>query len=249
LDKGYFAKYYNYERKHWWFKVRAKIIRDVLKKYCDSGKSYNILNVGVATGHTSELLSEFGKVTSVEYDKECCSFLSKALSIEAINASIIDLPFESNAFDLVCAFDVIEHVEDDNAGVREMFRVSKSDGIVFVTVPAFMSLWSYHDEINHHKRRYTKKNLIKLFQNYRGNTFCTYFSCILFMPVFLFRKLLNTLKKEDNTKTVSDFDRFTGKKSDLFFYYIFSIERILLKLFKLPFGSSILLFFKKHNNL
>ena len=71
------------------------------------------------------MLSKFGEVTSLEYDKYCCEFLKEKTGIEAINASLTELPFSDNSFDLVCAFDVIEHIEDHEKAVDEIFRVLK----------------------------------------------------------------------------------------------------------------------------
>jgi ubiquinone/menaquinone biosynthesis C-methylase UbiE len=73
-----------------------------------------------------------------------------------------ELPFKDEEFDLICAFDVIEHVEDDLLGIREMKRVCKNEGLMVLTVPAYMFLWSHHDEVNQHYRRYTLKNLKNL---------------------------------------------------------------------------------------
>jgi len=91
------------------------------------------------------MLEKFGDVTSIEYDEDCCQFLNEVLHIPALQGSITELEFEDNSFDLVCAFDVIEHVEDDSKAASEMLRVCKKDGLVFATVPAFMLLWSEHD--------------------------------------------------------------------------------------------------------
>ena len=145
MNKEYFKEYYDYERFHWWFLARNNIIRALVKKYILSPPSsqLRILNIGVATGGTSLLLSEFGTVTSVEYDKDCCTFLKEKVGINAINASITNLPFENDYFDLVCAFDVIEHVDDDHLAIREMSRVAKNNATIFITVPAFKFLWSY----------------------------------------------------------------------------------------------------------
>ena len=248
MDKEYYTKYYLYERNHWWFKVRESILKEKINNLINTGNNIRILNVGVATGRTTEWLTQYGKVTSVEYDKDCCDFLKTQLNMEVINASVTNLPFEHNLFDMVCAFDVIEHVDDDQKAVNEMIRVCKENGTVFITVPAFMNLWSSHDDINHHKRRYAIHELKKLFKNKHGQITSTYFNTLLFLPIYLIRKILNLfadLRKDD--KKQSDFALLDNKLTSSIFYRIFLLEKYLLRLIKFPFGISVLLTFKKNN--
>ncbi len=227
MNKEYYKQYYYYERNHWWFIVRNKIIYNKVKKLSEKNKNHtpSILNVGAATGKTSEMLETLGKVTNVEYDKECCLFLKNELGIDVINASIIDLPFEDNTFDIVCAFDVIEHVEDDKKATEELTRVCKTGGNIILTVPAFMSLWSEHDEINMHYRRYTRKQISKISRDIPGFniTYSSYFNSILFIPIWLIRILFRNKKNKE--AKYSDFE--IVKESNIInviLKYIFSIE-------------------------
>ena len=248
MDKIYYNEYYHLERENWWFVVRANIIMEHLRRNLPTGKQLNILNVGAATGHTSQLLEEFGEVISIEYDKECFEFTKERLGIRILNESATELPFDDNEFDLVCCFDVIEHIEEDSLAVKEMTRVCKQGGILSVTVPAFMELWSTHDEVNHHFRRYKIKDLSALYEGTKGKIFYkTYFSSMLFVPLFIFRKLTTVLKINWFRKgagsdfTVISQERFINKV----LYQLFNIERFLLKKITFPFGSSILLSWKK----
>jgi 2-polyprenyl-3-methyl-5-hydroxy-6-metoxy-1,4-benzoquinol methylase len=248
MNKEYFKKYYDFERHHWWFKVRNNIIKDRIKTLVKPDGNIKILNIGVATGRTTEILSKYGKVTSIEYDKDCCTFLKNELQMDVINGSITELPFEKETFDMVFALDVIEHVDEDKAGVNEMYRVCKQDGIVFVTVPAFMSLWSEHDEVNQHKRRYKMPGVKNLFRDIKGEKiYSNYFNSILFIPIFCARKMLNFLgiffKKK--TKDKSDFEVLNSSLISIPSQFIFSIERPLLKIMRFPFGVSIIYIFKK----
>src|SRR5688572_26761955 len=110
MNKEYYREYYDYERYNWWFKVRYRIIDYFLKKYLPIRDNIRILNIGVATGRSTEILMKYGDVTSLEYDAECCEFTRDVLQIEVIQGSILELPFSDKQFDIVCAFDVIEHV-------------------------------------------------------------------------------------------------------------------------------------------
>ncbi|HEY9048331.1 MAG TPA: methyltransferase domain-containing protein [Ohtaekwangia sp.] len=244
MEKQYYKEYYELERSHWWFKARLEILERLLQEKIlrNGARPLRILNAGVATGATTTMLQKHGEVISLEYDKDCCEFLKTVVNMEVVNASLTDLPFEDRSFDLVCAFDVIEHIEDDNLAVREIRRVLKDDGTMFLTVPAFMFLWSHHDDINHHYRRYTMKTLRKVLleESFRIN-FGSYFNAVLFLPISAIRLLLKLLpKRKESGGTGSDFELFKSKTINDFFYWIFRNEAWpLRKGITFPFGISL----------
>ncbi len=247
MDAHYYKEYYHLERNHWWFVARGNILMNYIRKNIYSDQPLRILNVGAATGRSSELLQQFGKVESLEYDKACFEFTRDNVKIDIINASVLDLPYEDNSFDLVCAFDVIEHVEDDALAVREMQRVCKPGGQVFVTVPAYMFLWSEHDVVNHHFRRYKLNELSHLFTSGRIN-YKSYFNFWLFPPIAFFRilsKLFSREKKEGESG--SDFGVMGGQGMvNSIFHFIFNTENIFIKnKIRLPFGVSAILCWEK----
>ena len=254
MDNLYYKEYYDLERKHWWFVGREKIITNQITKLLNENRLVNkklkILNIGCSTGRSSEYLSHFGNVTSIEYDKECCEFAIQKTGLEIINGSITELPFDENIFDLVCAFDVIEHVDDDVLAVSEMKRVAKKNGILFVTVPAYMSLWSHHDVINHHFRRYKATEIKNLFKkdNNGIELFSTYFNFFLFLPIYAVRVISNLLKLGKKRKgSGSDFETFNNKILNNFLLSILNLENKLVKNYiKLPFGVSYLFIWRKN---
>lgn len=252
MDKKYFEEYFVLERNHWWFKVRIKIlqthIRFLVKKH--QLKDPKILNVGAGTGFTSQILMDFGDTTSVEYDEDCCKMVKEKTGMVFENASITELPYPDNSFDIVTAFDVVEHIEDDQKAVEELQRVTKKGGIIITTVPAYNFLWSQHDVINHHHRRYTRKTYLKLWHPERGKLkkeYNTYFNFILFVPVAAFRLLSNLFSRK--TKRIDAGSDFSVNKSgiiDSVLYYLMSMEIPMIKArFVLPFGISYLVSFKK----
>ncbi len=245
MDKQFYTEYYDLERNHWWFKVRSGIIEDSVKTINKS--PLNILNIGVATGKTSEILSQFGNVTSVEFDTECCRFTSEKLGIDIINASILNLPFSDNKFDLVCAFDVLEHVENDQKAVSEMKRVCVNNGHICITVPAFMHLWSHHDDVNMHLRRYTMKGVLALFKGSGKIIAKTYFNSFLYFPIMTFRILSRLIPPSMIRKGAgSDFTLINNESPvNKLLYKIFNFERKLLKKIEFPVGVSILCIWKK----
>lgn len=247
MDKEYYKEYFNLERNHWWFKVREKIIEDKLKQYAAAASDLTILNIGAATGRSSEMLQQFGNVTSIEFDEECYEFTRQKVNIPIDIGSILDLQFPSESFDLVCAFDVIEHVEDDGKAVSEMKRVCKMDGVICITIPAFMQLWSHHDEVNHHYRRYRMQRIVELFSDSKGRIlFNSYFNSLLFLPIYLFRLISGLVPNNWIRKgSGSDFSINSNNFINTSMYHIFSFERFLLKKLKFNAGVSILFLWKK----
>ena len=237
MQRDYYYQYFHLERNNWWFQVRFEIIKQTIQRYVFNGTPLKILNIGVATGAGSDMLSVFGNVVSSEYDEETCRFLKDELKIDVIQASVTALPFADNTFDLVCAFDVIEHVEDDLQAYTEMKRVCKKGGKRAVTVPAFMMMWSGHDVINHHFRRYKREGILKLLSHHHlKSKYSSYFNTILFLPVLLIRLAKNALGKNEIPQ--SDFQTNTSPLINKTLKAIFSVELFLLKLMSLPFGVS-----------
>jgi len=248
MNKKYVEEFTVLERTHWWFIIRQKIIMQALKRSVPLNKNtpLKILNIGAAGGASSKWLATFGNVVSVEYDLFFLEYLINQ-NIPVTQASITSLPFENGDFDLVCAFDVIEHVEDHHKAVQEMLRVCKPDGNICITVPAFNSLWGNHDEINGHYRRYTKKTFkeVILTQVPVKYIYSSYFNTILFIPLFLFRKINKLSSKKQNINN-SDFANFTTHKFlNKLLKVIFGTEFFLLKWMRFPFGISLLTILKK----
>ena len=249
MNKNYVEQYHRLETTHWWFLIRQKIITQVLKKYIPKQRdSLKILNVGAASGASSQCLSSLGKVISVENDPVFLDFLLSE-KIPVINASIIALPFDDDSFDLVCAFDVIEHVSVDTKAMAELIRICKPGGKICITVPACQSLWSAHDEVNNHFRRYSKSELISLIDQDKNKLlYSTYFNTILFPVIFIVRKMEKLFRKKDN-KEKSDFDYYkTNRWLSDGLKKIFGLEVFLLRFIKFPFGVSLLTLIEKGNN-
>ncbi len=245
MNKEFVQAYSMLEKKHWWFIGRQKIILQFLRKHV-APAPLSILNIGAAGGASTQWLSDLGNVVSVETEPSFIAHL-KAQHIEVVNASVTAMPFPENSFDLVCAFDVIEHVADDAAAMREMERVCKAGGVICVTVPAFKTLWSNHDVVNGHHRRYTKKSLAALVENATqlNQTALQYFNSLLFLPILTARKLANLFRK-GVPKDQSDFTFYkTPGPVNRLFKTIFSAETSLLKFISFPFGVSLIAVWKK----
>src|SRR2546422_3243630 len=152
------------EGKHWWYLGRRRIMasfvgRIALKLRRDNDAPPRILDVGCGTGGNLEMLSEFGAVEGVDVSHDAVEFCRARGVAPVRQAAAEDLPYDDESFDLVTGFDVIEHLDDDVAGLREMRRVLRPDGRALLFVPAFMFLWGVQDDISHHRRRYTVPDL------------------------------------------------------------------------------------------
>lgn len=244
MQKDYYGQYYILERSHWWFKARLVILEALLVRNGIPGAHKpQILNAGIATGATTTMLEKHGEVTSLEYDADCCEFVRDKLNIDVIQGSLTALPFEDSSFDWVCAFDVIEHIEDDTRAMTEIKRVLRPGGRVFFTVPAYQFLWSEHDDINHHFRRYTQKKFEALCSA-AGFILkqSSYFNFFLF-PFIAFVRLVGRIfyRKDKNNKS-SDFQKFKGNNLvNKVLYQVFKSEKeILGSNTNLPFGVSFL---------
>jgi ubiquinone/menaquinone biosynthesis C-methylase UbiE len=242
MDKTYYYKYFQFERQHWWFKARLEILESYLQANVLKTNKLKILNVGAATGATTEMLLKFGEIISVEYDKDCIAFTNEKLNLGIEWGDILDLEFKNETFDLVCAFDVIEHVEDHKQALSELLRVTKPNGAIVLTVPAHMHLWSDHDLVNHHFRRYVIEDIEKLINNCVGGEieFISYFNSYLYFPISIFRKIKNLfkLKSTKNKELKSDFETFKPSFTNNFLQNIFLYESKSLRK-KIPFSNGV----------
>jgi len=233
------------EDKHWWFVGRRAILesfmRGIVAKIGARPSAIRILDVGCGTGANLEMLSQFGEAEGVDVSDDALEFCrGKGLNVQKGLAE--KLPYEDGAFDVTTALDVVEHLDDDVAGLKEMFRVTKSGGYSLIFVPAFMWLWGVQDDISHHRIRYTKSQIIERLEK-AGYSIerATYANWTFFAPILAGRTLmkLTGIKPEsENNVNVSALNGVFGR--------IFSSERFWLKNFNFPFGVSIVVVAKKN---
>jgi SAM-dependent methyltransferase len=151
------------EREHWWFQGRRAIISDVISKM-DLPENPLILEAGCGTGGNLEVLSKFGTTYAFEMNEVALNLaLKNAHGAEIHHGCLPDaVPFPDQLFDLICMFDVLEHVADDVLAIEKLSQKLAPEGYFFLTVPALPMLWSEHDVALHHYRRYLRKQLIEV---------------------------------------------------------------------------------------
>jgi len=170
---------------------------------------------------------------AVEYNRE----RGREVSL----GSIEQMPFPDSRFDLVLALDIIEHVPDDLQALRELFRTLRPGGSLLVTVPALQMLWSAHDVINGHYRRYTLGQLRAQVEiaGFEVVT-ATYFNTLLFRLIVALRWLWRFRPKS----TASDIIQLP-RPLNASLTGLFSLERLLVGRIRLPFGVSVLCYARK----
>src|SRR5262249_15722108 len=183
---------YRVEQSHWWYVGRRRIIESFVKPICDqiTGRSARILDVGCGTGANLVMLSQFGDAEGVDISPDALAFCRerglKHLRLGAAEA----LPYEDEQFDLVTAFDVVEHMDDDVSGLREIRRVLRPGGRVLLFVPTFMFLCGVQDEVSHHRRRYRLPELRRVVREAGFEVErTTYANITFFLPILLIRKI------------------------------------------------------------
>ncbi|HEY6233043.1 MAG TPA: class I SAM-dependent methyltransferase [Pyrinomonadaceae bacterium] len=236
------------EQSHWWFVGRRQIIRSFLERIvrarlavsatanAAAPAQLNILDVGCGTGANLEMLAEFGKAEGVDVSAEALSFCRER-GLENVKLGAAEaLPYAGGSFDLVTGLDVVEHLDDDVAGLKEMRRVLRRGGQALLFVPAFMFLWGVQDDISNHRRRYTLKGLRRVlseagFEIERA----TYVNLSFFAPILLGRLFMKTtgLRPEsENNITIGFLNGIMGK--------LLGAERGPLRYLNFPFGVSII---------
>jgi len=242
MESAYYRAYAELERTHWWFLARNELLLREVRRLLKGVLSPRIVNVGCGTGRTSELLATVGEVHSVEYDPECARYAAETTGLPVVQGDVTQLAAPSEAYDLVCAFDVIEHVENDALAMAELHRVCRSGGFLLLSVPACPFLWSHHDEINHHHRRYTRETFAAVLANAPGDLQrLTYFNTLLFPFVAGFRLLSHLFPPSAKKGQALDFSAGnSGLASGLLERVFLWEDSFLQKRINLPFGVSLL---------
>jgi ubiquinone/menaquinone biosynthesis C-methylase UbiE len=232
-----YERMYDLETFYWWFIARRKLIRDVVAGLHRQPDETTILDVGCGTGLNQEMLSKFGQVFGADSSEEAIRFSRKRNIENLVLSSAEALQFSDEMFDVVTALDVLEHVNDDLQALSEICRVTKPNGVVVITVPAYGFLWSEHDEALHHRRRYSAHELRNKLVNAGFEVeSSTYFITLLFFPI-LFMRIVQNLRKKSLRARSSHV--ILPKWANLLLVKLLDLERIYMRWMNLPFGVSI----------
>jgi SAM-dependent methyltransferase len=202
MDRDYELQTHRAEDRHWWYRGRRTVLDGVIAKLGLPANA-RILDAGCGSGRFMVELARRGTVTGVELSDTSVSLAQQRAIGEVLAGSVLEMPFPDASFDLAVSLDVIEHLDDDLAALRELRRVLAPGGALLVTVPAYQWLWSGHDEINHHHRRYTRRSLQRVAEQAGWKQVrTTYFNSLL-LPVAV---LLRVLDRFSTKPTESSLD-------------------------------------------
>lgn len=223
------------EQSHWWYVGRRKIISSFVADICSQlNDRARILDVGCGTGANLLLLSQYGDAEGVDISEDALSFCRERGLNKVRLGAAEQLPYEDGSFDLLTAFDVVEHLDDDLAGLKEMRRVIRPGGRLLLFVPTFMFLWGLQDDVSNHRRRYRLPELRRVLEEAGFEMErTTYANITFFLPILLVRKFmrLTGIKTEtENTINVSALNGVLG--------WLFGLEATFLRYMNLPFGVS-----------
>jgi SAM-dependent methyltransferase len=196
MNNDYELQTHRVEDRHWWYRGRRRVLERAIARLALPTPT-RILDAGCGSGRNMLDLTRYGTVSGIELSDTSVA-LARARNVgEVIEGSILDMPFAADSFDLAVCLDVIEHLQDDRGALRELRRVLSPGGSLVVTVPAYQWLWSGHDEINHHHRRYNRHTLLDAAHDAGWSCAgATYFNSLL-LPVAIALRALDRV----HTKT------------------------------------------------
>lgn len=247
MEKILFLETCKWEDEHWWFIARRNIFKKILDKYIGNfPKDLNeidILEIGCGTGGNLPLLSSYGRLNAIEVDATARQLAQKRAICPVDYGRLPDDISLDKKFNLICLLDVLEHLADDTEALLSIKGYLKSNGYILLTVPAYKFLWTNHDVLNHHKRRYTKKTLQTVIQK-AGFSICylTYFNTLLF-PFIVFKRFLNKILFNKMESDVDMPNKFLNRT----LLSIFSLEAIFIPRISFPFGVSLLAVLKRRD--
>lgn len=195
-----YEQMYRLEDRHWWFLARRDLLDLAFQAFPirrKKGQATRILDVGCGTGGTMERLRTLGgEPVGLDVEPLALAFCRARGHTRLLLGSATTLPFTDNAFDAVVALDVLEHIADDAAAAREIGRVLAPGGALYISVPAYQSLWSGHDIALMHQRRYVAPQLEKVLRDAGGLKIerLTYVISGLLPAVWLVRRLQKLLR-------------------------------------------------------
>jgi len=221
--------------RHWWYRARREILSDLIRRETRLPAGAKILEIGCGTGHNLAMLGQFGHVDGIELDDEARALSEERLGRKVMNARLPELAgVPDTHYDLIGAFDVIEHIDDDGGAVAAIANKLKPGGKFIMAVPAHQWMWSAHDVANHHKRRYSKRTLRNLIEKSPLKLDkLGYFNSLLF-PLAIAERTASKLRGKDNGDV-----RLPPAPLNAALRTIFATERYLVGRLPLPPGLSL----------
>ncbi|MBI5302862.1 MAG: class I SAM-dependent methyltransferase [Chloroflexi bacterium] len=240
------------EDQHWWFATRTWSLLNLLDANV-SRRDGDVLDIGCGAGNMIHHLARYGRVKGVEVDARPVAMAQQRGYDVRQGDATRGIPFPDASFDLVTALDVIEHVNEDAAIIREASRVLRPGGVLAISTPAFQWLWSYNDVLNGHKHRYTPNELRALVERaglrVKRLTFGFLLVFPMSAPLILLRNAMG--QKQQLESHHFDADAYQVEMEPVAPWLntilrgVGRIEAALIARFNLPMGTSLMVIAKK----
>ena len=223
------------DERHWWYRARRQILAALIRRKLKLAPGARILEIGCGTGHNVLMLKEFGEVDAIEIDEAARTLATERLGKPVGSAPLPELTgVEDGRYDLVAILDVLEHVPEDQAALESIARKLKPGGRILITVPAHPWMWSAHDVVNHHQRRYTKRTLREVIARAGLRIeLMSYFNSLLFPLAAAARLAGRITGKEDSDDTLPP------APANGLFEFLFGLERYAIGRVSLTPGVSL----------
>ena len=237
MELSEYTTMFELEDRHWWYVGLRQLLLSLwareVRAECPA-----VLDVGCGTGANLIALNDLAaKPVGIDFAPQAVRFCrTRGLSRTAV-ASALMIPFGAESFDVVVSCDVLCHssIRDKSVALREMHRVLRTGGLVFLNLPAYQWLFSSHDEAYQQDRRFTRAAVLKLL---RANGFepvtATYWNSFLF-PAAAVARLWRNLRNPEG----SDLQTGSAQSASRLFGAMLRGERAFIRRFPLPFGLSV----------
>jgi SAM-dependent methyltransferase len=242
MDISQFDLQAEIEDRHWWFKARREIILSVLRQYVPVHKNKLIVEIGCGTGGNLKFFKEYYQMIGIDISPEAVKYAMQRVDCKVLLGDFRDkLAAMWHDIDAVILPDVLEHINDDFTFLRDIIKSLKPNSVLLITVPAHSFLWSHHDIVLGHKRRYSAKNLHSLYNGLEvEKLFFSPFNSLIF-PAIAFYRILSRKKQKHFKSDLS----MPPAWLNYLLYKIFSGERFFLRASPFPFGLSYLVVLRK----
>jgi SAM-dependent methyltransferase len=225
----------SHEAIHWWFVGRRSVIDHLLDRLPLPADA-RILEAGCGTGGNLYLLQERGRVSAFEPNSTGIGIArERHPGVEILDGELPNrLPYPDGAFDLVVVLDVLEHVEEDQAALESLVRLTKPGGYLLLTVPTHPFLWGNHDRRLHHVRRYSVARILEMCRATETELVHTTAFNTLLSPVALAARLAEKYLSLD----LGNQERLPPGPLNHLLSAVFALEGSLVKRVRMPCGLS-----------
>lgn len=242
MDAAEYERLREQERRYWWHVARRRLIEALLRWGLTPDDRRPGLDIGCGTGENFAFLSSYGRFFGTEVTSDLYRD-GRRPSRPVVLARGEDLPFPDASLGLCTFFDVLEHVANEDAMLREVARVLRPGGLAVLSVPAYMSLWSEHDVSLHHYRRYDRESLRRTLARNGFEVVRITYAMATILPAVAVYRWISRLRPHRGPAVASYVA--TPEPLNRWLIAILGLEARALRYTDLAFGTSLLAFVRK----